>query len=134
MQTPIEFDSILTWSHLDTKPVLAYSKSMDEYLVAWNGYPMTYEMAFAIAASAYFNIYLSDASKGDLLSKFMPIYKSYLKKNIGGKFQGENLLAYPINYLHTLLNATTNTKPKSDSINNRDVLGWFDTANAVEIN
>jgi hypothetical protein len=130
----MDFDSILTWSYLDTKPVLAYSKSLDEYLVAWNGYPMTYEMAFAVAATAYFNVYLPAASQGDLLSKFMPIYRSYLKKNIGGRFQGENLLSYPSNYLHTILNATTNTKPKSDSINNRDVLGWFDTANAVEIN
>ena len=127
------FDSLLGWSLLDAKPVIIYSKSLDEYLVAWHGFPMTYEMAFSIAANLYLHIKPSLETKEEIVQRLVPIYKTYFKENIT-QIRGEEYLGYPINYYKFVNTFVHENRDRNITINNRDVLRWFDTAPAAEIN
>lgn len=62
-----------TWSLLDPRPILKYLKSLDEYIVYWNGWAMTHSQALCMTMETI-GIYPTPEMKDALQQNYEKIY------------------------------------------------------------
>ena len=110
-----------SWSMLDPRPVLLYVKSVDDYIVYWNGIVMPHSMALCMAME-HIGIYATPEMKTAIEKTYERLYYSNAFNTRAWDSRVSSSPVFP--YLKRLM--AEHIKKVVEGKEAKDILGWFD--------